>query len=835
MRDAPPGDVLRPATTGGVGPEPAARAHRAKAAWTIALLLAGVPACGSHAASPHQPSGEGALDALAEGPLGRIEVRKDGTRPRLTLVSRDGDPAPAVAIAVATDLGPIATVALAGLVEARLRAAGFAVDSRSDRDGFRIRWSGAEAPRTGAFVAAAIAAFQRPVAPGSSDVATASQRVQALRRHPLEAPELVPVAACTGRLGAGAAEPSVDPNGPAFASELERWRRAALHAGRASIAAVGPTAFCAAMTAAVDRAPPWPQGAPAADAWAKADAYGAYATHAVDRRGARASIALRVADPRVAIAAAERIGAADSPLRARLGALPEPWRAVEVTGTARPRGGCIAVTIEAAQPIAPGSLDGAAARAIALVQHELRIELADAADPLAAARQILTAADPREAAGRAAWWALSGAAGESSERWAVALGTAPDSRGAPAVSTARLAAALDRARAPAAPIERRFAVERGQGELWLLLASPCGSADEVAQDAGATGLSLLSALASDPGRSDGVRVEPWITPDGIGVIAHAAPRDAAEAPAELARRVGDAAARVLVAASPSLEGLAAARAAVLDRIDRASGRQGAALERFALAVAPEHPSWLDPLGTWTRVAGASVETLRFRWQALAEGPLRLAVVANADLQQAQAAAAAVDRWLSVRRQERTCEPASASPHRPGRYTATLPPGTELAQVLVGLPVPPRGTPGYELAELTALALDGPDGLLAPALSSVGVVAGASARVTGGSRAAALIVDVRVPSEAVETTVTDVKALLARLARGAATDADFARAAGLAARRERNELTQPRRRLVDLWSARAPTAIVRPTAVAWREWLAATLREASLVIVEAKPD
>ncbi len=75
-------------------------------------------------------------------------------RPRLTLVSRDGDPAPALVVSVATDLGSVATTALASVVEARLLAAGFDVDARIDRSAFRVRLLVRDATRVAPFLRA---------------------------------------------------------------------------------------------------------------------------------------------------------------------------------------------------------------------------------------------------------------------------------------------------------------------------------------------------------------------------------------------------------------------------------------------------------------------------------------------------------------------------------------------------------------------------------------------------------------------------------------------------------------------------------------------------------
>ncbi len=81
-------------------------------------------------------------------------------------------------------------------------------------------------------------------------------------------------------------------------------------------------------------------------------------------------------------------------------------------------------------------------------------------------------------------------------------------------------------------------------------------------------------------RPGDVVVEPWITPDGLGVVAHAAFRDERETAEALARRVADAAARSLTATVPSSEALQAARTAVLDHLERTAGHQGAAEGRW---------------------------------------------------------------------------------------------------------------------------------------------------------------------------------------------------------------------------------------------------------------
>jgi hypothetical protein len=786
------------------------------------------------------PPSEGPIiGAVPAGDPGRVEVRRPRDRPRLTTVTREGDPSPAIAAVFVTDAGPALTAALAAVVEVRVRAAGFDVDVRVDRDAFRVRVLCADATRVPALLAALASATSRPVAKGGAEAALAMERLQSLRRNPLDAAELAPVAACTGALGIAPGDALPDLASDAGLAELAA-RQASLVAERVAIASVGPLAFGTYVASMLERSEGWATtpSTSAPPAWPTGDVAGVYTAPALERRSARLTVAVRVSDPLVAAAAAERLGAPDSPLAARLAALPQAWRVAQVAGVAQPRGGCVALVLETAQHAASITVEGGAAFAAAVARLEVSAELALGAAPSTATRQILAALDPRDAASRAAWWGLAGAEPGATARWITALGIpSPEARSprdSAAAATdpaadARFGADVERAAASAAgganAAERRVSVEHGQGEVWVLLASPCGVAEEGTGDAGLGALAILAAVEQHR-RAEGVSLLPWITSDGLGILAHAHVRDERESPAELARRVANAAARALLAPAPSSEAYSAARAAVLDHVERSSGPQGAALGALALSAAPEHPSWLEPFGLWPKVAGAGAEAVRLRAVALANGPLRVAVLANADAAQASGAADAVERWLSPAPGPRMCRGPASAPPRPGRVEAHLPDGAPTAQGLVGVPLP--GAAWRELAELTASALDGPGGLLAAAFPD----AIASARVLGGARSPLLLVDLRTAPDRLPSAVAEAKTLLARLATSA-SDADLARAAAVFERRERDARADPRRRVADLWTGRPASAGPRPTLDAWRAYLAATLREPSMVVVEAR--
>jgi hypothetical protein len=799
----------------------------------LALALAG---CGGSAGTTGQTH-HAALVPTGGGSLASIEVRTLAERPRLTLVSRDGDPAPAIAVAFATDLGPAATAALSAVVEARLREAGFEPQVHVDRSAFRVAWLAPDATRSPKpFFEALARAMREPVAPKSPELTLAGKRIVALRQSPLDAPELSAVAACTGRLGIDAGEPSTDPRAPSFAGEVEAHRRAALHSGRASIAAVGPADFCLAAAKALEGTEGWPAGEPPKDPFPTADAIGAYTAPVTSGRRGKVTVAVRLGDALGAVAAAERLAAPGSPLRERLGALPQPFRTVEVVGAARPRGGCVSVTLEPDPPSPSASLERDAARAAAVARHEIRLESTGAGKAALAQRQILSASDPREAAERAAWWAMSTSVPGAPARSAVALGVPPPPGPdpGPARQGNTFSAELERALAStSAPVaERRVSIERGQGEVWALVASSCGVAEEGASDAGSTALALMAAVAAR--RGGDVTLEPWLGPDGAGILAHAAPRDERETPAELARRVAGTAARALRSTELTTNALSEARASSLAHIERASGRGGIAFEALSAALAPDHPSWLDPFGPFTRVSGTSLAAAQARLRALSEGPIRLAFLANADAAQAAEAALAVDRWLVPRVGERACYASAPGSPRAGSFAATLPRDAALAQALVAAPVPPVGASGHELALVTALALGGEGGLLDGALPAAGG-ARASARVTGTGRAAALVIDVRAPADLLAGAVSDVRTLLTRLAGSGLPASDIARAVALASRRDGEARADPRRRLIQLWSGRSTPVHGAPAPPALATFLATTLNESSLVIIEARPE
>jgi hypothetical protein len=134
---------------------------------------------------------------------------------------------------------------------------------------------------------------------------------------------------------------------------------------------------------------------------------------------------------------------------------------------------------------------------------------------------------------------------------------------------------------------------------------------------------------------------------------------------------------------------------------------------------------------------------------------------------------------------------------------------------------------------TALALGGDGGLLERTFPSASGVR-AAVRISGTNRAAALVVDLRAPSDLLPGAIAGLKTLFKTMATSGLTPADMQRAKDATTRRAFEVRLDPRKRLQALWSGQAVAPTPHPTAQAFTIFVGSTLNESALVVVEAYP-
>jgi hypothetical protein len=768
--------------------------------------------CCAHRAPNAPPSKRGSAPVPAlPSPLEEV---RSAHRPSVRLLSRNGDPTGAVALVVATGAEPRAAAALAGLVELRLgrRAAGAQV--RVHALGFAITTPAASGS-VSRWVDACAAALLTPVKAAEVNARPVRARLDSLRALGKPGRHGGAALACAGEAFLpDAVEPTVD------ARTLEQWRAAAATATTVAFGAVGSRELLRATSRAVAKGDAWPTGNGARDPWPEGDVIGADP----QRTEHRLSLAWRVGDPTSAATAAELLGRREAPLALRLAALDADWSVQRVVATARPSGGCLLVELEGPREGLEPSLDHIA-RLAALAADEGDRALAAPSDGgFARERSILAAADPRAAAQRAAWGALTEGRSREPTRRVVAYATpAVGVRGEAGTASTELARALaTRSGVRGSLSTPRVRVEHGQGELWALLASPCGTAGEGAATAGYRAL-LLRTLARARDGEDGVGLEPWITPDGVGLLAHAPRQRTDETPAAHAARVGGALGRALAVTRLDGVGLAAERARLSAEIG-----PGPRPDWWLLidALAPDHPSWLEPRGTFGSIDLAGTEPAASERRQLLGEPLRLAVLASWDKAQVASVVAGVNRWLGpAATGDRRCS--AIVPAIPASTTLDLTSEGSAEHTVAHLAFPlGAGLAGqWSEAEIARWLLAREDGWLQQALA--GLSASAHVELLGGRRLGALVVSLEATAADRDRAVSAATELMSRIATTPPDRDDVALALRTFAARAKRGSYDPRRRIVDLWRGERRTA---PSAESLQRFLAGAFTRERLVLV-----
>ena len=797
--------------------------HRAVATALVGIAVVGSIASGCGAGGPRGKTPPASGVASENGGL---ELHESGGRPRIVIVRREGDPQPAIAIelriADGTEAAGARTAALAALVSSRLERLGVAgVQPIAGAQYARVRGL---VPQLGAQLATALDdALRVPVAPVDPAIPAIQKALERFAARAVDEPGLARAARCLDR---PTRPPTFQPIAAAsLASTVETWRQQAMRADSIVLGVVGGggglDTFLAAWSALSPIGGP-PTSPPPPKPIAPTNAFVALTTQSNESAVLVVEGTPRAAIPSVLAALVDPT----APLTLRLRGADE-WQATGISGAARSEGGCLVVELE---PSPRARMTGKewnadrvtmrAAVALEVTRQEIEraIERAKATTDGEAARlSIASGGDAREAADRAAWWGWSstftaGTALRSTFTLMVpppvatkgATAATVDVEGFLAGLRPKLDGALDRAKLAWArtEIDLRSRVEPGQGELWAVLGSSCGVAHETGVDAGLGNLAMsaLTTTAAPRAQSDGVAIEAWAAPLGLGIVAHAAARPA-ETPKALAQRVGDEAARAFLATFPGNGEVASARAEAL--VSLAGAKPPGDLVHEALrASSPERPSWLSALGAVDPVARTGLDSLELRLATLRASPLRLAVIANTDGEQVEVTLRAADRWTPRRPGEsRVCPSIDAGVQPKGAiHPLVVKSGTGVAFAFA------VDDAQRDAAELLARVLDGAGGRLATDVASAGLGTFYEARFVRGLGRSALVLVALAPDANIDALVQRMRALFEQLRTGGLKAEDLARAERESAAALTLRRLEPRARVVDLFLGDlAPTA------------------------------
>lgn len=748
------------------------------------IFLASLCACGGN-----QPPSF-ARTTSAGGPGGRIQARSLSDRPPLAIIERQGDPESALAFASLSSGSPELHAAFGELLKQRLLRAGFQAQLVAHGLGFELLLLAERAERASAAAQALVRALQQPV----TAIELGAERA-ALGAEP-GAPTAV--AQCSGEL-AGYRR-ATDP------SELENERLASFARDRAALAVVGEEAAATAVADALSAGPDWPE---------RGRVRSILPTQGGTqvRRGERAllSFALTLGDPNRALEAAADLGDPQAALNGRLLALGHGLRLLRVTATAHPTGACLRLDSDVdSSPLPDARHLGFAVQAM---REEAELSLARTQGTRSLEASALSATDPRLAARAAAYSALLEPDADVPSVQLVALTTPDEAPLAPSID-----AAIAQASTEAPSLDARVKVEAGQPGLWALLVTPCASVGERAQSAGHAAVWLSAAAA---GASDGVRLEPWVGAQGMGILGFAE-RAPGESDAATAARLGNALGRALVT-PPSAVDVASARTELLKT---AGNEPRPLLEALLESLAPGHAGALMPRGNATSLQGASREAVLLRQRELLRVPHRLLILSPTNAEDAAFVTRSAGRWL------KSPEPLRQSPCA----TEVSPPARGELSLAAGVVSPEDSYFAFRIgakagAEATVLAevLSAPGGPLTRALAEPDLVGAARASVFGTAAARALVVQLSAFEGREAEAAQRIQRLLERLSTDgvlAAADIEAALSRQRAARRV--AALDPRYRLMQLLEPH----LAVPTDAAAVKRLAASLRPEAMVVARA---
>jgi hypothetical protein len=537
-----------------------------------------------------------------------------------------------------------------------------------------------------------------------------------------------------------------------------------------------------------------------------------------------------------ALAAERELNSTHAALSLSLAALPTAMQVECVRALPLISGGKLELSIAPYPNTSLPSIEDLIAAA-QIAAHELRVmnkaELGDYAD-----LAILELSRATAAAERAAWASASNEVARSAETLAIRVELGPElAKVAPSAEQDRaLARALVVApESQTLPLVRM--TEAGQGSVYALVASSCAGWSETSRSVGATALAIR-ALAVNDQNTTRVSVEPWITPEGIGLLGRVDRQAPSETAAQMAERLGDALGRALATWPLDSSSVWRARHQTLLRLG-SSPRP--ALWQALGSIAGQTPALVLPDGTFGSVEGVSTSELLDRRRALLRTPLKLAVLENS-VSESQAASQAETvrnvlwRWLAPHGVgTEGCPRLGAADSSAGE--ARVEPrrlDPEDAAITAAVPLPNSESQDESNALVLLHLLDGSNGWLSARLRDAAVPSTVEARIVGGTRRRGVVIAIGTTDSGVETAVQVLRRSLQEMGGHAELSPTLIGEAIRAVEQANlNRRSDPRARLEDVWVGREPRVAV--DLKSFRNYLKRAFSNSNLMIVRSEPN
>lgn len=772
--------------------------------WT-SLVCGGALLLACSGKSGTAPPVERAPSPFPEENLGEyVKLLDEPERPRVWLVRRSGDPQGAVAAALFPPGGTAHVLALAALLEIRLAEQGFP-EVRLTSHGLGLVLvqtiqEPTEAPR---FFQAVHKSLTEPVRKESAVLTRTEDFLSVVRGRGQQASFW---SQCLGDLGAEGKDAL--PTNLTHA-ELEELRQQTATEHRLGFAALGEQELLDVVAQMKHQS--WPSQTPMEDPWEPGDSFQVLTSSL----GRELALGLWSSETEKLLATAQALRERSHPLHARLHALGGGFSLGAVRVTMRPSGACLGVQVlQKAGARAPSAEHWAHLALITRDELEQTLELVRPEEETTHA--LLAPESAVEGAALAAWTAVRALAPVSGVRRIVEVRVPSNDAGRPDATKLQKLVGETESVWEKRRLDFVSKNEVGQGQAWLLVASPCGSQAEPAEEAGWRSLTVRTLAAQFDGLA-GVRLSPWVDSSGVGLLAHS-PRLRNETAEQQGVRMARVVARAF--AGEQLDGriVAQTRSELTARLGDNPG------EQLALSVlSAGQLALLEPDGVSTSVSTAATTDLERVRAELVEEPLRVAFLANSGEAQARAAEQALAHWLApLRATPSVCTEPKISPTPAGTWTIeTVEPEIRPATFLATHRAGPR-----EWGQAFAHLLDRPGGALDQALAQPGLVASVSARWLGGPHGGGILLSLHAEPEQLEAAEHQARALLDRFAQGALTAEEFERVQERQRAFLREKEETPRGRVVQLWQNREPVLLEE---AAFRQFLQGFAADQHLIV------